>query len=89
MKSRFLRSGAPIALVDGFLRDNGFAYDMHNPWVKNHGFVHMVFYGCFLYNLHMKKKYIKVKVYDSCPSGKPTKLYLIGARFKPCLHPYV
>ena len=58
----------------------------------NHGLETMVlctvFYGCFLYN-YMKRKYIKSKAYDSSPSGKPNIFYRRGARFTPCLHPFV
>ena len=61
--------------------------------VTNHGLgtmvLYTVFYGCFLYSLNMKKKYIKFKAFNSSHSGKPNIFYFRGAKFKPCLHPFV
>ena len=51
--------------------------------------LYTVFYGCFLYSLNMKKKYIKFKAFNSSHSGKPNIFYFRGAKFKPCLHPFV
>ena len=45
------------------------------------------FYGCFLYILNMKRKYMKSTIYESSPSGKLNVFCLRGARFKTCLHP--
>ena len=68
---------------------HGFACDMHKLWAWNHGFVHTVFYACCLYNLNMKRKYMKFEAYKSSLSGKPNIFYLRGARFKPSLHPSI
>ena len=54
------------------------------PWFYAHGFLWL-----FPLQFEYGKKYIKSKAYDSSPSGKPNILYLRGARFKPCLHPFV
>ena len=59
---------------------------MHKTIGLNHGFVHTDLY---IRIVNMKRKDTKSKALSSCFSGKSILLYLGGARFEPCLFPFV